>query len=197
MFIRILFLGLNYCVELNIATPYRTSLSIQNLLYILFQPKGLLFHFFCSRKIIKTECFLYVRFIDYRQTTLEKNYKHDLLTEQDLGVKIDLINPETYEINNCKNIRLAEEDEKLLEDEVVAPQDTKRSRCHNRAITWLKKTEYISTEFNRYGASSDKTETKYENFKITNYNLEQQNYYLLFIELDSASKKRCEMKTFT
>ncbi|KAF7488611.1 RNA polymerase II-associated factor 1 -like protein [Sarcoptes scabiei] len=100
------------------------------------------------------------RFIDYRQTTLEKNYKHDLLTEQDLGVKIDLINPETYEINNCKNIRLAEEDEKLLEDEVVAPQDTKRSRCHNRAITWLKKTEYISTEFNRYGASSDKTETK-------------------------------------
>ncbi|KPM04057.1 RNA polymerase II-associated factor 1-like protein [Sarcoptes scabiei] len=104
--------------------------------------------------------FIVYPFSTKRQTTLEKNYKHDLLTEQDLGVKIDLINPETYEINNCKNIRLAEEDEKLLEDEVVAPQDTKRSRCHNRAITWLKKTEYISTEFNRYGASSDKTETK-------------------------------------
>ncbi|OTF70540.1 RNA polymerase II-associated factor 1-like protein, partial [Euroglyphus maynei] len=100
------------------------------------------------------------RFVEYKQTSLEKNYKHDLLTEQDLGVTIDLINPETYEINEYKNVRLAEEDEKLLEDEIAAPQDTKRSRCHNRAITWLKKTEYISTEFNRYGASSDKTETK-------------------------------------
>ncbi|KAH9506122.1 RNA polymerase-associated factor [Dermatophagoides farinae] len=100
------------------------------------------------------------RFVEYKQTSLEKNYKHDLLTEQDLGVTIDLINPETYEIDEYKNLRLAEEDEKLLEDEIAAPQDTKRSRCHNRAITWLKKTEYISTEFNRYGASSDKTETK-------------------------------------
>ena len=83
-----------------------------------------------------------------------------MLTEQDLGVSIDLINPETYEIDSIQNNRLAEEDERLLEDEIAAPQDTKRSRCHNRAITWLKKTEYISTEFNRYGASSDKTETK-------------------------------------
>lgn len=100
------------------------------------------------------------RFVQYKQTSLEKTYKHDLLTEQDLGVTIDLINPETYEVADS-NLRLTEEDEKLLEDEVAAPQDTKRSRCHNRSITWLKKTEYISTEFNRYGASSDKTETKY------------------------------------
>lgn len=82
-----------------------------------------------------------------------------MLTEQDLGVTIDLINPETYDVPE-KTPRLEEKDEKLLEDEALAPQDTKRSRCHNRAITWLKKTEYISTEFNRYGASSDKTETK-------------------------------------
>lgn len=39
------------------------------------------------------------RFVEYKQTSLEKNYKHDLLTEQDLGVTIDLINPETYEVN--------------------------------------------------------------------------------------------------
>lgn len=96
----------------------------------------------------------------YKQTSLEKNYKHDLLTEQDLGVSIDLINPETYEVTE-PNLRLAEEDERLLEDELIAPQDTKRSRCHNRSIAWLKKTEYISTEFNRYGASNDKTETKF------------------------------------
>ncbi|VDK27262.1 unnamed protein product, partial [Anisakis simplex] len=36
------------------------------------------------------------RFIEYKQTGLEKNFKFELLTESDLGVKIDLINPETY-----------------------------------------------------------------------------------------------------
>ena len=45
----------------------------------------------------------------------------------------------------------------------------RRSRCHNKTITWLKKTEYISTEFNRYGASSDKTETKLLSIPLFSY----------------------------
>jgi RNA polymerase II-associated factor 1 len=102
-------------------------------------------------------------FVEYKPTSLEKNYKHDLLTEHDLGVTIDLINPETY-VPPIESTKLAEEDERLIEEEVITPQDSKRSRCHNKAITWLKKTEYISTEFNRYGASSDKTETKLLSF---------------------------------
>ena len=36
------------------------------------------------------------RFIKYNSTSLEKNFKWDILCEQDLGVRIDLINPETY-----------------------------------------------------------------------------------------------------
>lgn len=32
----------------------------------------------------------------YKTTSLEKNYKWELLTEPDLGVKIDLIDPDTY-----------------------------------------------------------------------------------------------------
>ncbi len=32
------------------------------------------------------------RFIQFNSTTLEKNYKWDILNEQDLGVRIDLIN---------------------------------------------------------------------------------------------------------
>ncbi|XP_076343096.1 uncharacterized protein LOC143243177 isoform X3 [Tachypleus tridentatus] len=52
------------------------------------------------------------------------------------------------------------EDEKLLEEDNLGPQDSKGSRHHNKAVPWLKKTEYISTEFNRYGVSNDKTETK-------------------------------------
>lgn len=35
-----------------------------------------------------------------------------------------------------------------------------RSQQHSKIVPWMRKTEYISTEFNRYGVSSDKSETK-------------------------------------
>ena len=38
----------------------------------------------------------YFRFIQYNPTSLERSHKHDLLTEVDLGVPIDLILPDTY-----------------------------------------------------------------------------------------------------
>ncbi len=37
------------------------------------------------------------RFIHYAPTSLERNYKYELLTEHDLGVHVDLILPEAYE----------------------------------------------------------------------------------------------------
>lgn len=47
-----------------------------------------------------TLCFLYCgRFVQYKATSLEKQHKHELLTEPDLGVTIDLINPDTYRID--------------------------------------------------------------------------------------------------
>ena len=36
------------------------------------------------------------RFINYSSTSLEKNFKWEILNEQDLGVRIDLINPDSY-----------------------------------------------------------------------------------------------------
>ncbi|KAJ8017667.1 RNA polymerase II-associated factor 1-like [Holothuria leucospilota] len=39
------------------------------------------------------------RFVEYNATSLERNYKHELLAEHDLGVTIDLINPDTYRID--------------------------------------------------------------------------------------------------
>ncbi|RWS05721.1 RNA polymerase II-associated factor 1-like isoform 1 [Dinothrombium tinctorium] len=102
------------------------------------------------------------RYVQYNATSLERTYKHDLLTEHDLGVSIDLINPDTYAVplEFSKNPTLPLEDERLLEEETTAPTDSKRSQHHNKVVPWLKKTEYISTEYNRYGASSEKTETK-------------------------------------
>jgi hypothetical protein len=89
------------------------------------------------------------RFIEYKSTTLEKNYKWDILNEQDLGVRIDLINQDynrfdpdgvfsllySYALKKCvfltlNSIQIAilhPIDEKLLEDEsLTTAADQKR-----------------------------------------------------------------------
>ncbi|KAG8001915.1 RNA polymerase II-associated factor 1-like protein [Nibea albiflora] len=93
-----------------------------------------------------------------KPTSLEKQHKHELLTEPDLGVTIDLINPDTYRID--PNILLDPADEKLLEEDIQAPSSSKRSQQHAKVVPWMRKTEYISTEFNRYGVSNEKVEVK-------------------------------------
>ncbi|NXJ19866.1 PAF1 factor, partial [Dicrurus megarhynchus] len=98
------------------------------------------------------------RFVQYKATSLEKQHKHDLLTEPDLGVTIDLINPDTYRID--PGVLLDPADEKLLEEEIQAPTSSKRSQQHAKVVPWMRKTEYISTEFNRYGVSNEKPEVK-------------------------------------
>ncbi|KAK7104711.1 RNA polymerase II-associated factor 1 homolog [Littorina saxatilis] len=98
------------------------------------------------------------RFYQYNPTSLERSFKYDLLTEHDLDVTIDLINPDTYKID--PNAYPDVEDEKLLEDELNTPSDSKRSRHHNTNVSWLRKTEYISTEYNRFMQKSDKSESK-------------------------------------
>ncbi|KAM8773850.1 RNA polymerase II-associated factor 1 homolog [Rhynchonycteris naso] len=98
------------------------------------------------------------RFVQYKATSLEKQHKHDLLTEPDLGVTIDLINPDTYRID--PSVLLDPADEKLLEEEIQAPTSSKRSQQHAKVVPWMRKTEYISTEFNRYGISNEKPEVK-------------------------------------
>lgn len=98
------------------------------------------------------------RFVQYKATSLEKQHRHDLLTEPDLGVTIDLINPDTYRIDPIVLLDLA--DEKLLEEEIQAPSSSKRSQQHAKVVPWMRKTEYISTEFNRYGVSNEKPEVK-------------------------------------
>lgn len=55
---------------------------------------------------------------------------------------------------------LDEADAHLVEDEVVPQPEKKRSRQHAKNVSWLRKTEYISTEYNRFQTSSENLETK-------------------------------------
>lgn len=99
------------------------------------------------------------RFIEYNPTSLEKNYRYEVLTEHDLGVHIDLINRDIYQGDG--NTALDPADEKLLEDDVLTPQDSKRSRHHAKNVSWLRRSEYISTEQTRFQPQTmEKVEAK-------------------------------------
>ncbi|XP_018496745.1 RNA polymerase II-associated factor 1 homolog [Galendromus occidentalis] len=119
------------------------------------------------------------RFLSYKSTSLETNYKHDLLTEHDLGVTIDLIDPNTY-APPAEDVPLHADNEELLEEEPITPAVSKRSRLHNMVIPWVKKTEYIATEFSRYGQTGVNTETK------VGYNVKKMlNERSLYMDRDS------------
>uniref|UniRef100_A0A1A9WS05 RNA polymerase II-associated factor 1 homolog n=1 Tax=Glossina brevipalpis TaxID=37001 RepID=A0A1A9WS05_9MUSC len=88
------------------------------------------------------------RFVQYNPTSLERNYKYEVLTEHDLGVTIDLINRDLYQADPYAQLDPA--DEKLLEEDVHTPHDSVRSKQHSRSVSWLRKSEYISTEQTRF-----------------------------------------------
>uniref|UniRef100_A0A0K2T7M0 RNA polymerase II-associated factor 1 homolog n=1 Tax=Lepeophtheirus salmonis TaxID=72036 RepID=A0A0K2T7M0_LEPSM len=106
------------------------------------------------------------RFINYNPTSLERNYKYELLTEQDLGVRVDLILPDAFEIPcGAQNEELHPKDEKLLEDEMghlaQGSSDLKRSARHAQVLSWMRRPDYISTEQTRYQPTTiDKVESK-------------------------------------
>lgn len=91
---------------------------------------------------------------------MERNYKFEVLTEHDLGVGIDLINRDLYQPD--RNVStLDPADEKLLEEDTHAPQDTTRSKQHAKTVSWLRKSEYISTEQTRFQPQNmEKAEAK-------------------------------------
>lgn len=99
------------------------------------------------------------RFVQYNPTSLERNYRYEVLTEHDLGVSIDLINRDLYQ--NDHNSILDPSDEKLLEEDTHTPHDTTRSKQHAKSVSWLRKSEYISTEQTRFQPQNmEKAEAK-------------------------------------
>ena len=75
---------------------------------------------------------------------LERNYKYEILTEHDLGVTIDLILPETYEVDR-ENMDVMQDpdDEKLLEEDFnTTVQDKKRQARHSQVIVLIVVTDY-------------------------------------------------------
>ena len=101
------------------------------------------------------------RFVNYSTTSLERNYLYDVLTEADLGVDVELVIPNAYNLPPNVTPHLDPADERLLEDDALPQKDQKRSRHHTKSVSWLRRTEYISTEQTRFQPQSiDKIEAK-------------------------------------
>ncbi|XP_011402726.1 PREDICTED: RNA polymerase II-associated factor 1 homolog [Amphimedon queenslandica] len=101
-----------------------------------------------------------LRFIQYNPTSLERNHRHETLTEVDLGVSVDLILHETHTSLEPADSELHPDDKILLEEEVTAQPESKRARQHARNVSWLRRTEYISSELTRSHTVGETAETK-------------------------------------
>ncbi|MFH4979209.1 hypothetical protein AB6A40_005918 [Gnathostoma spinigerum] len=131
------------------------------------------------------------RFIEYKPSSLEKNFKFELLAEPDLGINIDLINPETYYVDPDGNKKQHHPvDAELLEDETTNPQNSRRSLQHSKIVPWMRKTEYISSEFTRFGVTADRQETK------VGYSIKKRFQAENFLYRDRTSQISAIRKTF-
>ncbi|CAG0884145.1 unnamed protein product, partial [Cyprideis torosa] len=130
------------------------------------------------------------RFVNYVPTSLERSHRWDLLVEPDLGMRIDLVNPETY--SDTGSGMLDPADEKLLEEDALVPTDSKRSRHHAKAVSWLRRTEYISTEHTRFQPSQiEKVEAK------VGYNIKKNFQEEALFSMDRESQIKAIEKTFS
>lgn len=101
------------------------------------------------------------RFVTYSTTSLERNYLYEVLTEPDLGVDVELVIPNAYTAPSNASLHLDSKDERLLEDDNLMQKNQKRSRHHAKSVSWLRRTEYISTEQTRFQPQTiEKVEAK-------------------------------------
>lgn len=87
------------------------------------------------------------RLTKYTPTALEKAQKHALLTEPDLGIHIDLIEPEAYD-PPATGAPLLEEDNELLlaAEEPDKPSSSKIDAKARPNVPWLHKTAYYGND---------------------------------------------------
>nr|CAB3480064.1 unnamed protein product [Digitaria exilis] len=89
------------------------------------------------------------RYTKYRITSLEKNYMPKMIVPEDLGIPLDLLDMSVYN-PPAVQLPIAPEDEELLQDdEVHTPIKQegirKKERPTDKGVSWLVKTQYISS----------------------------------------------------
>ncbi|CAD5212196.1 unnamed protein product [Bursaphelenchus xylophilus] len=89
---------------------------------------------------------------------LEEEYTYEVVPEDILKLCPPLVDISVFK--RPEEIEFDPLDALLLEDDFGNQQSSKRSQQHKRIVPWMRKTEYISTEFNRFGVTQEKSENK-------------------------------------
>lgn len=119
---------------------------------------------------------------------MEKFHQYEVMVPYDLGVAIDLIDTDNYLID--PSAELAPEDERLLEDENYTPRDQERSEHHGKKVSWLRRSEYISTEKTRFIPKSQEKLASKIGYKLRKKLLEKP------IAIDRATQIEAIEETF-
>ncbi|KDP40860.1 hypothetical protein JCGZ_24859 [Jatropha curcas] len=89
------------------------------------------------------------RFTKYTITSLEKMYKPQLFVEPDLGIPLDLLDLSVYNRPSGRPSLAPEDEELLRDDESVTPVKRdgikRKERPTDKGVSWLVKTQYISS----------------------------------------------------
>eukprot|EP00743_Colponemidia_sp_Colp-15_P003713 GILK01004006.1.p1 GENE.GILK01004006.1~~GILK01004006.1.p1 ORF type:complete len:479 (-),score=92.08 GILK01004006.1:170-1498(-) len=88
-----------------------------------------------------------MRFVRYQTSSLEAAWKPILLSEHDLGVHVDLIDPQTYQIP-IPVPALDPEDQSLISDDIPLNQDKKKGRFSMSGLqhSWLRKHQLMMND---------------------------------------------------
>ncbi|CAJ0943328.1 unnamed protein product, partial [Mesorhabditis belari] len=132
------------------------------------------------------------RFVEYKATQLEKEHRFEVQSEADVGVKIDLIDPLTYSIP-VRPLELNQTDAILVSDETSGALNNSRSLQHSKVVPWMRKTEYISSEFNRFGVTANRQETRV-GYKMQKNKKDELTYQDRQSKVDAIAKTFVDVK---
>ncbi|KFD53221.1 hypothetical protein M514_05931 [Trichuris suis] len=98
------------------------------------------------------------RYVPYKPTKLETSFKFDQLVEKDLEICFDLVTASGFK--NDTSAPLDPVDQRLVEEEEQLSVEEKRSKHHGLVVPWMRRTEYISSDFGNYSKLSAKARIK-------------------------------------
>uniref|UniRef100_A0A0K0EQJ2 RNA polymerase II-associated factor 1 homolog n=1 Tax=Strongyloides stercoralis TaxID=6248 RepID=A0A0K0EQJ2_STRER len=98
--------------------------------------------------------------------------KQELLMETHLGIFVDLVDTSVFEEGkNTKEINQI--DAYLLEDEIDESKQNQNKSGHNISVPWMRKAEYIASDYNRHGTS-----LKHKAHRLVEKNIGEDEQYL-------------------
>eukprot|EP01091_Cochliopodium_minus_P015387 TRINITY_DN5464_c0_g1_i2.p1 TRINITY_DN5464_c0_g1~~TRINITY_DN5464_c0_g1_i2.p1 ORF type:complete len:268 (+),score=61.95 TRINITY_DN5464_c0_g1_i2:159-962(+) len=94
------------------------------------------------------------RFIDYKPTHLEQNFKYSIITGPTLGIPIDFVDPVTYTMP--RDIKELEEGDRIIIQPDFGSNRSRRNEINTAELSWLTKPQYLSSEYSELFAPSSK-----------------------------------------